>query len=101
MRRMASALHFSTRLIFIANESGRFCLQRFHVRAFDQKVEHNRELAEQDRLQIEKRLVGVSRKEKADHAEKDISEAVDHQPNANPTRQKSGTKDEQTKRKEP
>ena len=60
------------------NKSDRFGWEGFHIGASDQEIEHDRELTEQDRLQIEKRLVVVIGKEKPDHAEKDVAETVDH-----------------------
>jgi len=52
---------------FIGLTSYSFGRQCFDISAPDQEVEHDRELTEEDRLQIEKRLVAVSWKEKCDH----------------------------------
>src|SRR2546423_15164300 len=96
MRKMASALHFRVRLIFIGlTKSDHFGRQRFDVGAANQQVEHERHLTKENWLQITEQRVVVFAKEQRGAAQPDPAKAVDHQPNTDEARNKSRAVNEQ------
>src|SRR5216117_3307428 len=59
------------------------------VGAFDHEPQHDRQLAEQGRLGIGKRLVLILRKEEPREAQDDVGDAVDDGPHPNEPRQEA------------
>src|SRR5213595_1123499 len=84
-----------------ALSSCRDWLRRGLLSPFDQKPEHDRQLTEQHWLRKLKCSSVIIWSEQRDRAQNYVAEAIDHQPNADPPRQKSGAKNEQPKRKQP
>src|SRR5205085_1110116 len=68
---------------------------------FDQEPEHDRQFAEQNRLREVKCRAVVGWREQRDGAENHIGETIDHEPDSDPARQKSGAINEKTEWKEP